>query len=253
MTEPLISVMLPSRGRGPRLLESLRSVYGNASNPEGIETLIKIDHDDVDSYLKITKEIEEITNGNYKLLISDRLEGYWSLHHAWNNLSSISKGEFLLLWNDDAIIGTVDWDSIVAEYKNKICIIQLFGPQIRSIWPIFPLTHRKIYEITGYLSPTAFNDSYLHDLAALAGVEVFEHRIHTIHMRSDVAKVEKDATYEEGAQTSITEGPLWKKEWDRYNIELMETIKRNAMKVAETAGTKYSSEYELEMRSRYRP
>jgi hypothetical protein len=196
------------------LLKSLESLYSKASDPGRIETLIKIDYEDTCGYSKIQKELEEITQGSYQLLVSSRKEGYWSLHHAWNSLARLATGEFLYLWNDDVIMETQDWDVVVQEYAGKICVIQGAHPLNVGDKTSFPLVHRSIPETCGFLSPTPFNDTYIHDFAVMLGIEVHDDRIQVTHNRSG-----SDETFLAGAATSIEQGPVFQGWWNRYNSE----------------------------------
>ena len=210
----LVSVMVPSRQRENDLLKSLESLYSKASDPSRIEALIKIDHDDVHGYAKVKQEMEDITQGNYQLLVSSRKEGYWSLHHAWNSLARLSTGEFLYLWNDDVFMETQDWDNIVQEYVGKICVIQGSHRLNVGDQTSFPLVHRAIPETCGFLSPTPFNDTYIHDFAAMLGIEVYDDRIQTTHNR-----LGDDKTFIEGAATSLDQGSIFKGWLARYRSE----------------------------------
>ena len=218
----LASIMVPTRGRGRELLESLESLYSRASNPSLIEALIKIDTDDVESYLPFLEDIKKVTHGNYKMIISDRLDGYWALQHAWNDLAAVAEGEYLFLWNDDVLMDTKDWDVTLGLYKGKICVIELAtsaGPENSS----FPVIHSSIPKQTGYLSPSPFNDNYIHDISALLGIQVREHRISVTH-RGWTDSHYDDATHAEGSATSMASGDERNKHWLAYETTIRPII-----------------------------
>ena len=238
--------MIPSRSRGDRLLGCLDSMYSKASNPDQIEALIKIDNDDIDSYVSAIADIKKITRGNCKVLISDRLDGYWSLDKAWNDLAKLSQGEFLYLLNDDVVMETQDWDVVVGEYSGKICVVQGQCSNDQGLWldsvaniiglgggssmdtaacQGFPLIHREIPETCGFLSPTPFNDTYIHDFAIMLGIEIRDDRLRVTHNRHG-----NDETYTKGAETSVEQGPIWQQWYARYTSEEIQDSMARAAK-----------------------
>ena len=188
----LVSILLPSRQRGQMVLKSIKSLYDTATHPDKIQLLLKIDSDDIDSYIPILGDISKITNNNYKLVISDKLEGYFSLNVHYNDLCGVSNGEFLLLWNDDALMDTQDWDATIQNYTNKLCVIQTSNNHFP--W-IFPFIHTKLYELCGYLSPHFANDTWIHDFAQTFDIEVYEPNVLMIHDRYDVTGNNNDSRY----------------------------------------------------------
>jgi hypothetical protein len=171
------------------------------------------------------------------------MEGYWSLHYAWNNLARLASGEFLYLWNDDAIMETPEWDNIVGEYSGKVGVIQGSlvaseeNPLTAGHDTCFPIIHRAIVETSGFLSPTPFNDTYIHELAHLLRIEIRDNRIQVTHNRNG-----NDETHANGAATSMAQGPAWQSWWKRYNSEevlgpLVETAKRFRARFPKSPGT----------------
>ena len=63
---------------------------------------------------------------------------------------------------------------------------------------IFPLVHRKIYEILGHFSLNAHNDTWIHWVAELAEIEKKDFRIKAFHDRFDITGNNEDDIYEGG-------------------------------------------------------
>ena len=178
----LISILLPTRERFDLMIESIKSLYEKANDPTKIELLLKLDNDNYKEYMDRVGEIHEITT-NVKIVISDRKDGYDSLHHFFNELGGVSEGEFLFIWNDDSTMITEGWDKYVAEYSGELCILQL-DAKSEPNW-IFPMVHRKIYEILNHISLNPSSDTWLHFLAELADIEKFEDRILIHHNKQE--------------------------------------------------------------------
>ena len=113
----LVSIILPTRKRFDVLLKSVKSLYDRATQQEHIELLLRFDEDDVESIRRVS-ELDNITK-NYKYVIGDRLDGYYSLDVFVRELCEISTGEFLLLWNDDALMMSSGWDDYVSLYLGE--------------------------------------------------------------------------------------------------------------------------------------
>jgi hypothetical protein len=190
----LVSVLLPTRQRPELMLKSVKSLIDRASDPSQIEVLLKIDTNDQDTYTSRYEELQSITP-NCKVLISPQKNGYQDLHLAVNDLCALSTGEFLLLWNDDATMETQGWDRYVAEHSNQLCVIQMNNNHFPDI---FPLVHRKIYELLNHFSLNPHNDTWIHYVAQVAGIERQDFRIYAYHDRADVTGNNDDAIYQEG-------------------------------------------------------
>ena len=195
----LVSVLLPTRARPELMLQSITSIIEKARHPEKVQILLKIDNDDMESYVDYYSEIEKITP-HYKVIYSPRGLGYGDLHTHVNDLCAIADGEYLFLWNDDAELLTVEWDKIMEEHSQglhgtPIAVIQIDDT---AGWKFgFPFVHREIYRAIGHFSLNAHNDTWMHMVAEAAGVERMEWRILTNHYRYDLSADSKmeDETY----------------------------------------------------------
>ncbi len=167
------------------MIKSIISLYENANDPSRIELLLKLDDDNYKEYIDRIDEIYKITQ-NVKIVISNRRKGYNSLHHFVNELCGVSTGEFLLLWNDDATMITNEWDNYVVEHSGEVCVLQMDNNHFPDI---FPLVHRKIYEVLGHFSLNPQNDSWIHFVAQMADIEKDEFRIIAHHDRADILEI----------------------------------------------------------------
>lgn len=181
--DPLISVIIPSRGRPEGLLQSLKSLQRRASGRVRVEYLVKLDHDDWGSIAWLP-ELRDC-----KVLLSDKRAGYADLHYFVNDLARLARGKWVWLLNDDSEVLTDGWDEIIA------------GRDAESIWVLgcddgdptcnlFPIVTKKMIEVLGHFSMSAHNDTYVEKISEALGRAV-EVPIQVKHNRTDM----RDETY----------------------------------------------------------
>ncbi len=170
----LVSVLLPSRGYPQGLLHAVSSLVSRCTDLQSIEILIRLDDDDTES-----QKVVELINGVYgsqvaiRAIIGLRGNGYGDLHKFVNELCAVSKGDFLLLFNDDAVMDTECWDIKFARFRNEFCVLRLWSPIPRDVsyHTAFPAVHRKVYQVIGHLSGHHFYDTWIRHISWGAGIE----------------------------------------------------------------------------------
>lgn len=196
---PLVSILMPTRGR-PRLLrESVDSLYSKCVDKSCLEFIFKVDDDDLE-VIEVVKELAKVVPS--QVIISPRGAGYYDLHHIVNYLSSLAKGDWLFIFNDDARMLTDGWDQILAKADLSVIPrwggndgICLLGPHVieREISWEFPILRRKTFELLGHFSLHLSNDSYIYWVMAgiNAACSIPDIRItHFVNELSDVTKKE---------------------------------------------------------------
>ena len=124
INEPaIISIILPTRGRvtSGALEKSLLSLLDTAKHPGRIEIMLGVDEDDQESLDWLENKGKEFVapyNCGLKAKVFKPL-GYKQLHIYVNLLSHSSSGEWLFLWNDDALMQTQDWDLEVDTHNGE--------------------------------------------------------------------------------------------------------------------------------------
>lgn len=185
-----ISVIIPTRRRFELCCKSLDSLFSKATHPEKIEVMIGYDNDDVET----ANQIKEYYKGkeNIKFYEYPRF-GYKYLNKYVNDLSSKATGDWLFLWNDDAIMTTYNWDDIVYEYNDMFCCIcPMSNIGYTGLFPIIP---KKWVELTGHFSLNCSNDTWVEDIARILEIYVNEYRIYIMHDREDLTGNNNDSTY----------------------------------------------------------
>jgi len=195
-TGSVISVLLPTRGRtGGALQASLKSLLENAEDPSRIEIMLGIDEDDQDSIEWVNNEASNFIQpygAACKAKVFKPL-GYTKLNVYVNLLAHQSTGAWLFLWNDDALMQTEGWDSVVRSYDGQF---KCLAPKDNHDHPfaIFPLIPADWFVLCDAWSINAQNDTWVSVIARMNGI--FERiDIEILHDRADMTGGNDDETF----------------------------------------------------------
>lgn len=189
MTRPLVSVLLPSRGRPDSLTATIAGLLGLAEDPGRVEVLVAGDDDD--------EETPRASVGA-NLLITGPRRGYARLHEYVDDLAESARGLWLMLWNDDATMLTNGWDQVIADQPVGPAGLAVLHPDSNQgpVLNTFPIFTAELYRLLGHVSVSPHCDSYLEAISRPTGIE---HRvpIQVRHDRYDLTGLHNDATYAE--------------------------------------------------------
>jgi hypothetical protein len=191
MTEPLISVLLPTRGRPEALRESVESLFETAGDEDSFEVLYAVDVDDVEGS---RAAYELMRPGDVVKPFAER-HGYTNLHQYVNALAGWSSGRWLMLWNDDAVMQSYGWDWRIRELPCRFVLdCWTNHPTLTCTFPIVP---RHWVEAIGHFSLNAHCDTWWQLIGE------WTHRlvradIDVQHNRFDLTGQNHDQTYEQG-------------------------------------------------------
>ena len=187
----MISVILPTRKRVEALTRSLNSLKNTAKDADSYEVVIAFDDDDLDS----KKDIESAFPNIHTIVFPH--VGYKYLHEYYNRLAAESRGDWLFVWNDDAIMETQGWDSLIEESDKNSCI----GPtnidkngRIYQIEILFPIVPRKYFATLGHLSLNRHTDSWIYYIYHTLD-RILRPDIRVRHDRPDLGGGNDDETY----------------------------------------------------------
>jgi hypothetical protein len=186
-----ISVLLPSRGRFDALKNCINDLIDKSCDSSNFEVLIRIDNDDTETMQRIDELPYDKVD--ISVITGDRLGGYADLHVYVNELCAISRGRFLFLYNDDSKITTQNWDMVISKENNIVCLDPIIDIDGKNKHGLFPIMHRKIYEVLGFFSTSPHNDSWVMDFAEEAGIRKELPELQICHFRTQM----KDKTQEE--------------------------------------------------------
>ena len=204
-----ISVLLPTRGRGELSFKSLKTLWDNAETNDGIEYLIAVDDDDLESVEYYDKTIVPYTKeqGIDLRVWSVKRLGYKKLNEYLNFLGNKSNGHYIMFWNDDAIMKTESWDKEIDQYRDKFRVLRM-PDQSQHPYSLFPIVPRKWMSLLGTISPQAMSDAWISQIAYLCNIMV-NIPVSVIHDRFDLTGNNNDETYRNRPQTDVNrEDPM---------------------------------------------
>jgi hypothetical protein len=184
---PLVSVLLPSRGRPVSLRATIGGLLRLADNPEAVEVLVACDPDDTATY-----EAAWEADAAQVLMTGERY-GYHRLHEYVNRLAGRATGVWLLLWNDDAVMITERWDKVVADEPPGLRVLHTANNQ-GPVLNTFPVFTRELYQLLGHVSVSPHCDSYLEAVSRPTGIE-YRVPIQVRHDRYDLTGRHNDQTF----------------------------------------------------------
>ena len=187
----MISLLLPSRHRPVLLKRSVYTAYALAADVGNLEVLIGADPDD-DVTQELGAELHERYPG-VRLVQAPRRYGYQQFHEYFNLLAGVAGGDWLVLWNDDAIMKTFHWDVQMESFPPGV--LSLITVNHRP-FNTFPAVHRKVYQAMGHYSQSIHCDSWVHDVGAEAGC-LRDTSIEVVHDRADLTGNNADHIYSE--------------------------------------------------------
>ncbi len=157
----MISVLLPSRGHPDLLKRSVASLLDHASAVEMVEVLVAADEDDPET----VKAALELTRS---VTIASERAGYGRLHEYYQRLSLAARGDWLLVWNDDAQMLTYNWDAIIEGQPDGVLVADIQSPY--SPLCCFPAVRRTAVQALGRFSTdNPHVDTFWQDIGHLTG------------------------------------------------------------------------------------
>lgn len=187
-----ISLILPTRKRVPLLKKSIDSVVKRTSSNCELEFVFGIDDDDPES-LEFVNSFEHPK----KIWVTPRL-GYSRLHDYINHLSKMCTGEWQILWNDDSIMITPNWDKRILPYEGQTVVLcpNTNMKSHETGMNIFPIVSSDIPRVLGHFSLNRHNDTWMQVIAELLDIHRFPN-IFVFHDRADLTGENDDDVYKE--------------------------------------------------------
>jgi hypothetical protein len=165
INRPYISILLPTRKRVDLLQKTLTSIFSLA-NPEvnNFEVIVKVDLDDFETLDYIKTWDSQIENLHF--LISSRKKGYLSLIDFLEDMIDLAKGKYIQVFNDDAIILTPNWNSIL---ESKLTDFKFYYPKINGYKEAFIL-----YSHLNWVGQTLGINEYIEEVEFYQNLELVD-------------------------------------------------------------------------------
>lgn len=194
-----LSIIYPTRKRYDLFVKSTESLIKNCSDVNNLEILIMMDDDDTET---ISKTEEYISDKPFvKIMVSER-HYYKNLNLYVNAAASVATGDYLLLWNDDCIMESSNYDLIMDKYKDKFIVVnplvvnhtEYCRQENRMLFPVIP---KKWTEITGRWSNSGACDSWVELISNQLHISTYEDDIKIFHDRFNLTGNNLDEIYNE--------------------------------------------------------
>lgn len=201
-----IAVLLPTRGRTDALSRSVISLFNRVVNKGTVQLILAFDNDDTVGIGHFTNELQPWLDDHdidYTALTFERM-GYRRLNEYVNACAAKADAEWVMFWNDDAIMETTGWDKEIDKYTGqfKLLAVHTHKDHPYSIFPIAPLDWFNLF---GYLSPHQISDAWLSQQAYM--LDILERiEVYVTHDRHDLTGNNSDDTFEEGGPQNMHEG-----------------------------------------------
>jgi hypothetical protein len=206
---PALSLIVPTRGRPESLRRFLASLATTTRRPQQVEIVLVVDSDD-DTFVEPRVgrfTIRTVIGPPGRTMGQLNADGY-----------AASRGDHIMLLNDDVIVRTRGWDRIVLNafrrFPDPVALVHVNDTLIRDYLCTFPIVSRAYCELIGSICPVQYEryriDDHIQDvfdMLAHVGVRrtvylpdvIFEHCNSVNHptagavYESDPAILERDA------------------------------------------------------------
>lgn len=232
--KPKISILLPTRKRTEAVVKSIGSLLASARNPGQIELLIAYDNDDEESrefFSTTWFPFIEQAGATSKVFETERF-GYLRLYKYVNYLAEQATGDWIMFWNDDALMLTDNWDEEIVKNDGWFGLLRMPCVTMNHPFALFPIIPRSWTEVFGRVSPVNHSDWWIYNVTVPAGrmrnipVEVY-------HDRADVTGGNNDETFREQSYAADGRDPTNPEDYshpDRQQ-ELRDWVSKLAAKV----------------------
>jgi hypothetical protein len=149
----LLSVLLPTRERPEQLVSSVSTLLDFARYPEQVQVCYASDSDDPDT----AKAISHLSRSQDVHYVMPRL-GYDRLHEYCNALTAEATGTWTMMWNDDALMCSPQWDDELATVDPRVILNPMTSHGSTSV--LFPIVPSRFVKAVGHWSLNAHTDSW---------------------------------------------------------------------------------------------
>jgi hypothetical protein len=166
-----IAVLLPTRSRTDALTSSVTSIVDLASDISRIQLIFGFDDDDTVGLSHFETVIRPFLDkrGVFYEAQAFKSMGYAGLNRYYNHLAKSTSADWLFVWNDDAVMETQGWDSVIEKYTGEFKLLKVHTHNDHP-YSIFPILPRAWYDLMNHLSRHQMIDAELSQLAFLLDI-----------------------------------------------------------------------------------
>ena len=166
-----IAVLLPTRSRTDALTASVTSIINLANKVSNLQLMFGFDDDDetgLNHFRTVIQPFLDKHDVTYEAHLFKSM-GYAGLNRYYNHLAKSTSADWLFVWNDDAVMETQGWDSVIEQYTGKFKLLKVHTHNDHP-YSIFPIMPRAWYDLMNHLSRHQMIDAELSQLAFLLDI-----------------------------------------------------------------------------------
>jgi hypothetical protein len=191
-----IAVMLATHKRTDALSRSVFSLLDRTKNLDRIQLIFGIDDNDsigTGHFVDVIQPELDRRGVNYMALSFEPL-GYLKLNQYYNRMAEEADADWLMVWCDDAIMETQDWDERVSECTGEFKLLKAHAHNEHP-YAVFPILPAEWREITVYFAQHQMLDAEVSQMAYMLNImKIIE--ITITHDRADLTGNNNDETNE---------------------------------------------------------
>lgn len=198
VNEYKIAVLLPTRSRTHALTTSVTSLITLVKDISSIQIIFGLDNDDqigLKHFETVIQPLLDKHNVAYEAQAFDSM-GYEGLNRYYNHLGKSANADWLFVWNDDAVMETPSWDSVISSYTGQFKLLKVHTHNEHP-YSIFPIVPKEWYDLFGHFSRHQMIDAELSqmafvlDIMQVVDVWVTHNQIELTKDKSDPLKPKK--------------------------------------------------------------
>jgi glycosyltransferase involved in cell wall biosynthesis len=208
MNKPKISILLPTRKRTAAVIKSIGSLLANAKDTSRIEILVAYDDDDEESrefFSETWFPFLEQCQATSKVFETERF-GYLRLYKYVNFLAAQASGDWIMFWNDDALMLTENWDEEIVNNDGYFGLLRMPCVTMNHPFALFPIIPRAWIDLFGVVSPVNHIDWWIYNVTVPAG-QMKNIPVNVYHDRADVTGGNNDETFKEQSYAADGKDP----------------------------------------------
>ena len=190
-----IAILLATRGRQEPLMRSLQSLVDLADNAKRIQFMLAFDRDDavgIDYFVSTVQPWMDQQGLRYHAEGFEPM-GYINLHKYNNAMAAKTASDWLVIWNDDAVMETQGWDTVIASYTGQFQLLA-FHTHRDHPYSIFPIVPQSWFDLLGYISPHPTQDGWVSQQAYM--LDIWQRiPVNVLHDRYDLTGNNADETF----------------------------------------------------------
>ena len=166
-----IAMLLATRGRTESLGRSIHSLVELADDISRVQIMFAFDNDDDVGFKYFVDELQpwmDERDINYTAMKFERM-GYVNLHKYNNAMAKQTDSDWLVIWNDDAVMQSQGWDTTIMSYEGQFKLLS-FKTHNMHPYSIFPIIPRTWYDLLGYISPHPTQDGWVSQQAYMLDI-----------------------------------------------------------------------------------